>query len=390
NADKLAFLINECREMGIKILPPDINSSGISFSVDKGCIRFGLGAIKGCGEAAAGKIIESRNTDGPFTSFLDFCERCGSDVNSRMLEFLTRSGAFDSLGLRRSQILAIAEPMIAFAAERARDKANGQGSLFDLLDSDGGGNDMCTVPIPDVPEFEWAEILKSEKELLGCYVSGHPLQPKSALLRSYATPIRELDNCADNSTVRLAGMVLNYTVKIGKTSQKPFGVLLLEDLDANCECLLYKSGLHAIENNNVPTYPGAEVILEATVRRSQEGEKPRLTVEKIHSLDAAPEEYAEELFLHIYQNELKQGVLKELAEIFRNADEGKTKLYLCIVTDTDDVVFVEPRTPSIKLTKAMLDRATALLGEDHYRIKPAACTPPPKRWSKPQETTITE
>ena len=100
-----------------------MNSSDIRFSTDGDCIRFGRGAIKGVGEVAASKIIESRKADGRFETFADFCERCGSDVNSRMLEHLTRAGALDGLGLRRSQILAIAEPMMEFAKVRAAERA---------------------------------------------------------------------------------------------------------------------------------------------------------------------------------------------------------------------------------------------------------------------------
>ena len=380
NAEKLAFFINECREMGIEILPPDVNTSNILFSVDKGRIRFGLGAIKGCGEAAAGKIIESRKADGPFTSFLDFCERCGTEINSRMLEFLIRAGALDAFGLRRSQLLAIADPMMAFAAERARDKALGQGSLFDLLGEEDSSNDACSIQIPDIPEFEWDEVLKSEKELLGFYVSGHPLQPKAALLRTFATPIHKLPEFGDNTTVRLAGMVLSYAVKYSKTTNKPFGILQLEDLDANCECMIYEKALEQLNNNHVDTAPGSGVILEATVRRNPDSEKPRLIVERIHPLDAAPEEYSEELYLHIYQNELKPDTIKTVADLCRKAPEGKTKLIVCVVTDQDEVVFVESNLRPLTVSRGLLHRFDKTLGEDHYRIKRTDCQPPPRRW----------
>ena len=380
NAEKLAFFINECREMGIEILPPDVNTSNILFSVDKGRIRFGLGAIKGCGEAAAGKIIESRKADGPFTSFLDFCERCGTEINSRMLEFLIRAGALDAFGLRRSQLLAIADPMMAFAAERARDKALGQGSLFDLLGEEDSSNDACSIQIPDIPEFEWDEVLKSEKELLGFYVSGHPLQPKAALLRTFATPIHKLPEFGDNTTVRLAGMVLSYAVKYSKTTNKPFGILQIEDLDANCECMLYEKALEQLNNNHVDTAPGSGVILEATVRRNPDSEKPRLIVERIHPLDAAPEEYSEELYLHIYQNELKPDTIKTVADLCRKAPEGKTKLIVCVVTDKDEVVFVESNLRPLTVSRGLLHRFDKTLGEDHYRIKRTDCQPPPRRW----------
>ena len=380
NAEKLAFFINECRNMGIEILPPDVNTSGITFSVDKGRIRFGLGAIKGCGETAALKIIESRKADGPFTSFLDFCERCGTEINSRTLEFLTRSGALDAFGLHRSQILAIAEPMMAFAAERARDKAMGQGSLFDLLGEEDGANEACSVQIPDIPEFDWDEKLKSEKELLGFYVSGHPLQPKADLLRTFATPILKLPEFGDNTTVRLAGMVLSYAVKYSKATNKPFGVLQIEDLDANCECMLYESALPLLAKNGVTTNPGDGVILEATVRRNPDSERPRLIVERIHPLDAAPEEYSEELYLHVYQNDVTSAKVSELADLCRKAPEGKTKIIVCVVTDKDEVVFVESNLRPITVSRGLLHRFDETLGGDRYRIKRTDCQPPPRRW----------
>ncbi len=380
NAEKLAFFINECREMGIEILPPDVNTSNILFSVDKGRIRFGLGAIKGCGEAAASRIIASRQEDGPFTSFLDFCERCGADINSRMMEFLTRSGAFDSFGLRRSQILAVTEPMMAFAAERARDKALGQGSLFDLLSEEDGAGEVCSVQIPDIPEFDWDEMLKSEKELLGFYVSGHPLQPQASLLHTFATPIHKLPDYADNTTIRIAGMVLGFTVKYSKTTNKPFGILLMEDLDSSCECMVYEKGLEQLKSNMVSTEPGSGIILEATVRRNPDSEKPRLIVERIFPLDAAPEHFSEELYIHLYQNELRPGAVQEVARLCKNAPEGKTRIIVCVVTDKDEVVFVESDLRPITVSRGLLHRFDEVLGSDRYRIKRTPCQDPPRRW----------
>ena len=394
NAEKLAFLISACRDMGIDILPPDVNTSGISFSVDNGRIRFGLGAIKGCGEAAAGKIIESRNADGPFTSFLDFCERCGSDVNSRMLEFLTRAGAFDTLGLRRSQILAVADQMMAFAAERIRDKASGQGSLFDLLGSDDSAG-VDSVPIPDIPEFEWQELLKSEKELLGFYVSGHPLQPKSQLLKTFATPLRNLTEInqnmiereQDSTSLRLAGMVNSYTVKIGKQSQKPFGVLMLEDLDSNCEIMLYERALKMVKENGISLEAGDEIIMEVTARKNEDSEKPRLIVEKIHQLDRSTEIFSEEIYLHIYEKELKPDTLTKLAALCRakRVPQGSkgAKLMLCVVTADNRTVFVESNLEHVLVDAAMLREVENLLGPRRFQIKACEVAPPPRQWTRP-------
>ena len=393
NAEKLAFFINECREMGIKILPPDVNSSNILFSVDKGRIRFGLGAIKGCGEAAASKIIESRKADGPFTSFLDFCERCGTEINSRMLEFLTRAGAFDSLGLRRSQILAVAEPMMSFAIQQAKDKASGQGSLFDLLGGDDNGGMDTGVPIPDIPEFEWLDLLKSEKELLGFYVSGHPLQPKAHFLKTFATPLTQVETLnadmkekyTDSLSLRLAGMVSSFTVKISKKSQKPFGIMLLEDLESSCELMLYERTLNALKEAGIELAAGSEVIMEVTARRNDEGERPRLAVEKLYLLDQAPEMYTEELYLHIYEKTMQPDTLKKLLELCRSRQiqSSGVRLILCLVNDRE-TIFVESGLKGLSVDMNMLKKIDKLLGEKNYRIKPKEVAPPPRVWIKPK------
>lgn len=397
NADKLAFLISACRDMNIDILPPDVNSSGINFSVDNGRIRFGLGAIKGCGEAAAGKIIASRQAEGPFTSFLDFCERCGGDVNSRMLEFLTRAGAFDTLGLRRSQILAVAEPMMAFAAQKIKDKKSGQGSLFDLLSAEESG-EADSVPIPDIPEFEWQDLLKSEKELLGFYVSGHPLQPRRHWLKAFATPIRNLAevneqmirNHTDSVSLRLAGMVTSYVTKIGKQSQKPFGVLMLEDLDSNCEIMLYERALKMLKENNITLESGDEIIMEITARKNEESEKPRLIVEKLHPLRRAAELFAEEIYLHIYQDKITPETLPELAALVRSKRVAKgakgSKIILCVVTPDAKTVFVESHLDPVCADENFFRQLEAVLGEKKYQFKACEAAPPPRQWTpRPME-----
>ena len=381
NSEKLAFLINACREMGIRILPPDINSSGISFSVDRGAIRFGLGAIKGFGETAASKIIGSRESEGRFATFLDFCERCGTELNSRMIEHLIRAGALDSLGLRRSQLLAVSDQMMSFAAGRARDKAAGQGSLFDLLgEQDNPG--ALSVEIPDIPEFDWEEILKSEKELLGFYVSGHPLDRNAAIVRVFGTPIRRLSEFKDGDAVRLTGMISGFALKFGKNSGKQFGVLQLEDLDASCECMVYERALAAIRESGTPTAPGTQVVIEATVSRRDPSENPRIMVEQIHPLTAAPELYTSELYLHVFAADCNREHLRELAAVCAEND-GDARLMICVVREDDSVVFVESLKSRIRVTAALLARIDALLGPDRYRINPKPCVAPPRRMPRP-------
>ena len=388
NAEKLAFLITACREMGIKVLPPDINSSGISFSVDSGKIRFGLGAIKGVGEVAASKIIESRKKEGVFTSFQDFCERCGTDVNSRMLEHLTRAGALDGLGLRRSQILAIAEPMMSFAAQKAKDKAAGQGSLFDMFAGDDAASQACSIPIPDIPEFDWEDVLKNEKELLGFYVSGHPLESNSELVNAYGTPIRMLGDMADGTPLRLAGMLSGFTKKFSKTSNKPFGVITLEDFDSSCECMVYERALDAMTKAEIPTDPGTPLLLEINVSKRDENERPRVVVDKVHLLTDAPENFTEELYLHVFEKKTTPEQQNALARLVKQYP-GEVKLFVCFVREDDSVIFIESGT-SVNPTAKFLKGVTRILGKNSFRIKAKPVRrPAPKRWKKPENEAET-
>ena len=362
-----------------------LNSSDISFSVDSGCIRFGLGAIKGVGEVAASKIIESRRNDGRFESFLDFCERCGTDVNSRMLEHLTRAGALDTLGLRRSQILAIAEPMMTFAAGRAKDKAAGQGSLFDLLGEEDA-SEACSVPIPDIPEFDQEEILKSEKELLGFYVTGHPLDPYAELVKTYSScPIRRIDELSDNSQIRIAGMVGSFTSKFSKKSGKPFGIMLLEDLDSSVECMLYERALSDLAQQEIELVPGMAILANVTVSKRDEAEKPRVIVDRIVPLADAPAELTEELHIHLYADKLGPDALKRVSEAcFRIP--GRAMVVLCLVGLDDSVTFIEARKSKITVTRELLNELDAILTPGHWRLKATPYAPPPRRsWNRDKE-----
>ena len=294
-----------------------------------------------------------------------------------------RAGALDTLKLRRSQIMATADQMMSYAAGRARDKAAGQGSLFDLLSGDDGDTG-CDVPIPDIPEFEWSEILKSEKELLGFYVSGHPLDAEAEILRAYATPLRELEELADNTPVRLAGMVSSMEHRFGKKSGKPFGVLTLEDIDANCELMLYDRALGQIARDGVALEPGTPICVEATVSRRDPNEKPRIMVDKVHPLDYAPKNFTEELYLHLYAERHGRETLAAVARLCRE-HPGDEKLFVCFVNARDEVTYLESRR-GIGVTGPMLRELDRLLGRDCYRVRVGECVQR-SRWTPPPAET---
>jgi len=218
NASKVAFFMDECANLGITVLGPDVNASGAHFEPfpAEHAIRYGLGAIKGVGEQAAAAIIAERDRHGPYKDFVDFLERHpGNTLNSRVIEHLVKTGAFDTTGEDRAHLLASTESIKKTLASTQSDRLSGQGSLFDLMD-DGGAAFFTAKPRIDhsAPPMPAAEKLQFEKELLGFYLSGHPLNALlglDELINTIHGPLAEFTaslNPEDPLPARLAGVVV--------------------------------------------------------------------------------------------------------------------------------------------------------------------------------------
>jgi DNA polymerase-3 subunit alpha len=233
--DKVPFYVNECHEMGIEVLPPDVNESDVGFTVVEDKIRFGLNAVKGVGRGAIEAIIVVR-ADAPFASIYDFCARVDSSlVNKRTLEALIKSGAFDSTGDTRMGTLQVLAAAMSAGERRRKDAAQGQGGLFDAH------VDETSVQHPPVPrdEFESEALLRFEKEALGLYVSSHPLQGLRDQLRDEVdVPVGQLADSLDGSVLWTGGIIANLQRKATKSG----GVMLvfrLEDVDGGCEAVAF-------------------------------------------------------------------------------------------------------------------------------------------------------
>lgn len=234
--DKVGVYIEECRRHGIAVLPPDVNASRAGFTVVPEGISFGLAAVKNVGEGAIDAIVQARTQGGPFTSLGDFC--CRVDlraVNKRVIESLIKCGAFDVLGTRRSQLLAVLDVAVDRAAERQRDRASGQTSLF------GEGTEAAWVmpPLPEVPEAPGAERLAWEKEILGFYVSGHPLDSYRAQL-DHCVSLSQLQEAKyqDGQLVRVGGIVA-ATRSVTTRKGEPMCFVTLEDFTGQRECVVF-------------------------------------------------------------------------------------------------------------------------------------------------------
>ena len=236
--DKVPFYVNQCHELGIEVLPPDVNESDSGFTVVGGKIRFGLNAVKGVGAGAIEAIVAARDAGGHFASIYDFCARVDSQlVNKRVVEALIKSGAFDSTGAARRGMLEVVPAAMADGERRRKDRAQGQGGLFDLAPEAHGVHEP---PIP-VREFDPATKLRLEKEALGLYVSSHPLQGlREQLRREVDVPVGALDETAGETIVWTGGVVAGAQRKVNKQGAV-WLVFRLEDVDASCECIAWAS-----------------------------------------------------------------------------------------------------------------------------------------------------
>jgi len=238
SSERVAMYIDVCRAAGVDVLPPNVNESFKGFTVSGNTIRFGLGAIKNVGEGAAESIISARKSGGPFVSFVDFCNRVDmTAVNRKALESLIRCGAFSEFGKRRA-LLAIMDQVCDQSAVRQRHQESGQASFFDLFEEPSGFG-TADIPLPDVPDFSESQILAMEKELLGLYISGHPLASVAEAIRKVATmSVRDLSKAEDGAYSTLAGVIIGRKQIITRTGQ-PMAFVQIEDLTGQVEVVVF-------------------------------------------------------------------------------------------------------------------------------------------------------
>ncbi|HQE05099.1 MAG TPA: DNA polymerase III subunit alpha [Tepidanaerobacteraceae bacterium] len=277
NSDKVAHYINECRHLGIKVLPPDINESYESFTVVSDKIRFGLTAVKNVGHNVARAIIMARKSEGKFTSFTDFVEKVSGDLNKKALESLIKSGAFASIGAKRSQLLAIYEDTLTRIQKEQRQGMKNQISLFQILDDTASYGES----LPDVPEFPSAELLAMEKDMLGIYLSGHPLSEFERELSENVTFYlgdKNNDNI-DKKEVLVGGIITGIQTKATR-NESIMAFINIEDLTGSMEAIVFPT---VFEKYKSLLHPDSKVYIKGRID-SKEDEAPKLLVEEIRPL----------------------------------------------------------------------------------------------------------
>ena len=328
--DRVPFYVNACDEMGIEVLPPDVNESQCDFAVVEGKIRFGLNAVKNVGDTAARAIVQARGEGGAFSSLWDFTERADPQVvNKRALESLVKCGALDSTGAPRLGMLGVLEQALAWGQKQQADRLAGQGSIFDLGLGDAGAEAGAARPRhhPSIPpgELDKNELLRLEKETLGLYVSEHPLQAlREALRKRTDCSLAELERRRDGEVLVVGGIVgavKQLTTKRGE----PMVFLRLDDVTGGAEVVVFSS-VHAVVRELCVT--DRILVVKGRVDHKQEGETKLIALE-VSAFEATRER--KEVRLRLDAERARAGIVRELASLLREFP-GEAPVYVAMQT----------------------------------------------------------
>ncbi|MDP2895679.1 MAG: DNA polymerase III subunit alpha [bacterium] len=283
NTERISRYVRECDSLGIKILPPDINESQGRFTVVGDGIRFGLSAVKNVGKVAIDHIVERRTAHGAFTSLYDFARSVDLRiVNRKVMESLIKCGAFDSTGWKRSQLYQSLDRALELASRTQLDHQKGQTSLFDFL----GGTPSSALDYSrpsDAEEYPKSQLLKFEKELLGFYLTGHPLDSYAEKIKQLGcSTIAQLEEVATNSRVRLPGIISAIRNTVKKSTQERMSILTLEDLDGTIEVLVFPEAY-----KKCSAFLNAEEPVLVIGRLNKKELNPKIVADDVVPLDQA-------------------------------------------------------------------------------------------------------
>ena len=361
NTDKVALYLDECRRMGIGILPPDINESMDNFSVVAGELRFGLAAVKNVGKGAIDNIISQRREGGMYSSLLDFCRRVDLRlVNKRVVESLIKCGAFGSLETSRARLLAGLDEILEMAQQYQQDKISGQHSLFNLFETDS----FQDYNLPQIPEFPPERLLALEKETMGFYISGHPLAPYSDYLRRHTVNSRELEDLRDGEQVVLGG-ILTTGKQILTKKGEPMLFANIEDLTGSVEVIvfprIFTKSRSLLEEDTCLLIEGVVNWQEAEVK---------VIANKISALNSNLDQgKLGALYLRL-PNQRERLLFEEVIQLLRQYP-GPNPVYLYF--QKERVLRQVPRHLSVELKEGLIADLKATLGAGEVVLKGPGC-----------------
>jgi DNA polymerase-3 subunit alpha len=367
--DSLVEHLEDCRRMEIEVVPPDVNASAVDFAVRGGKVHFGLAAIKGCGGGASEAIVAARERGGPFASIFDFCERVDPTLcNRATIETLVKAGAFDSLGGRRAQYLAVLDRAMQSGASALLDRRSGQLNLFGAAEEESG---QAPPPhLPDVCELPERERLLMEKEVLGFYLTSHPLAEHERTLTTYCThSTADMGGLRDKTEVVLGGMLSSIKtahvrkVRAGSTATK-YANFDLEDTAGIIRCIIWPEEFARFEQY---VQPDAILVVRGAVDRRGGGDEANLIVNELIPLDRLDARYTRGIVIRLEEERQGAAHLAPLREILRGYP-GSCEVQ--IVLDLADGSRVQLRSGRLRVevSQEMRRRIDELLGEGHMRL----------------------
>ncbi|SFP05712.1 DNA polymerase III, alpha subunit [Actinomadura madurae] len=318
--DKMAVYLADCRRLGIKVLPPDVNQSELDFTAVGHDIRFGLGAIRNVGAGVVDAIVRTRRRDGAYTGFNDFLAKVPQSVcNKRVIESLAKAGAFDALGHRRKGLVMVHERAVDAVVDLKRNAAHGQDSLF------GASTEAAEILTVEVPEQEWetGTLLAFEREMLGLYVSSHPLDGAEPVLEAHRdTTIADLlASPRADAPVRVAGIISSVQRKVTKQGN-PWAIITVEDHDAAVECLVFPK-TYTLYGQTL----AEDRVISVRGRTNIRDETLSVYGEDITTLDLSRTATEPPVVLHVHEDRLTLQLVRDLRQIL-TAHPGRAPVHL--------------------------------------------------------------
>ncbi len=316
NTDKIVLFIDECRKLGLNVLPPDVNESDWNFVVSDDGVRFGLAAIKNVGTGAVQEIVRIRNEGGLFKNIFEFCARVDlRTVNKKTIESLIQAGAFDTIEMNRAQLLAVVDRAMTYGQSQKKYELAGQENLFELGGNEGNAGTQYPA-LPDVEPWNEAEKLSREKSLLGFYVSGHPLKKYEKEAEAFSTAkFGETELVKFESNVRVCGIVTAVRTKIDRKGNT-MAFVTMEDFTGKGELIVFSD---PYKNHKDILYPDSLVIVEGKAQPTDDTLKILPSV--IYPLSEAHTHYAKHVIISIDVNKIKEETIKKLRLIIEQ-NEG--------------------------------------------------------------------
>lgn len=380
NTERITILLDDCRRMDIPVLPPDVNESTLYFTPTDEGIRYGMAAIKNVGEGAVQSIVDIRLQDGPYSTLFEFCERIDlKSVNRRVVESLVAAGALDGVEGHRAQKLEALDLALRVAQKTQEQREKGQISLFGTADdgASAGSVELEGHELPEVEAWSEREMLVKERELLGFYVSSHPLKAHVRDLRSFATPLCEMENQRDGYSMRVGGLVSQVRKLYDKRGQA-FAFVTLEDMRGKGDIAFFSEAFASFES-----LLEEDSVIMVEGRVSERNGRLSLQAEKAMPLDGIREKMTKAVNVQLLYEEVDDELLQNL-KAHCSRYEGDCELLLHLKNGGEKDAVIRSRTVRVNPCDELLQGLDEMLGNARTsltaQIQPPAVQVREERW----------